>query len=813
MKARVLCLALGPLVGLITLGAACTSNPQSDYPIKSVPLTSVQFKDGFWASRQATDIAVTIRHEMKESEETLRIKNFEIAAAALKGAKDGKFASHYAFDDSDVYKVIEAASYILMLKPDPELDKALDGWIAKIAAAQEPDGYLYTARTIDPKNAPRMSGPERWLNLRDSHELYNIGHMYEAAVAHNQATGKKNFLSVALKSADFICRTFGPGKDQLKLVPGHEEVEIGLVKLYRLTGRKKYLELAKFFIDQRGNASGHKLYGSYNQDHMPVVDQAEAVGHAVRAAYLYSGVTDIAALTGDNSYMVAMGKIWDDIVSRKLYLTGGIGAAGGIEGFGPAYDLPNPSGYAETCATIAYALWNYRMFLYYGDGKYVDLFERAAYNAFLSGYGLSGDLFFYPNPLASYGQHVRTPWFQCACCPPNVARFIAELGGFSYGVQDDKIYVNLYSQGTAAVETKAGKVALEQTTEYPWRGDIKIKVEPEKASAFTLMVRIPSWAEGKPLPSDLYYYAGESPEKPAVHVNGEVVVLNVEKGYVPVSRTWQKGDVVEISLPMAVRRVLANDNLKSDSGRVAVERGPLVYCAEWTDNGGYASNLVLDDNAVLTAEPRPDLLNGVTVVVGEATAVRSKGGKAVSEKQKLTLVPYFSWAHRGKGEMEVWLARDPSGARVIPEPTLASTAAVSCSEGGTEVEAVHDQYEPVNSADDAPGFLAWSPDKGTAPWVQYDLKGPAAVSEVSVYWFDDSPDGRTRVPASWQLLYRAGDKWTPVKNLRPYGVAKDKYTVVSFSPVRTSALRLEIQAPEKSRVGVLEWKVTTGPFR
>jgi len=432
---------------------SCAEKPKSDYSVKAVPLAAVKFTDGFWASRQQTDIGVTIRHEMKESEDTNRIKNFEIAAAALKGTTGGKFATRYAFDDSDVYKVIEAASYTLMLRLDPELDKALDGWIAKIAAAQEPDGYLYTARTIDPKNPPRMAGKERWVNLSDSHELYVLGHMYEAAVAHYQATGKKNFLNVALKSADFIDKTFGPGKDQLKLVPGHEEIEIGLVKLFRATGKMKYLNLAKFFIDERGNTAGHKLYGEYAQDHKAVIEQTEAVGHAVRAAYLYSGVTDIAALTGERRYMDAMDKIWDDIVSKKLYLTGGIGAAGGIEGFGPAYDLPNPTGYAETCATIAYALWNYRMFLYYGDAKYMDLFELAAYNAFLSGYGMSGDRFFYPNPLTSYGQHERTPWFTCACCPPNVARFIAELGGFAYGVEADKVFVNFYAQGTADIET------------------------------------------------------------------------------------------------------------------------------------------------------------------------------------------------------------------------------------------------------------------------------------------------------------------------------------------------------------------------
>ena len=648
------------------------SKAESDYFVKEVPLTAVKFEDSFWAPRQTTDSSVTIPHEMRQCELSGRIKNFEMAGGEAKG----KFATRFAFDDSDVYKVIEAAAYTLMLRPDPELEEAVNSWVAKIAKAQEPDGYLYTARTIDPANPPGMSGPRRWSNLKDSHELYNVGHLYEAAAAYYQATGNRALLDVATRSADFIAGTFGPGKSQLRLVPGHEEIEIGLVKLYRVTGRSNYLDLARFFIDERGNAAGHKLYGEYSQDHKPVVEQSDAVGHAVRAAYFYSGVTDVAALTGDGRYMPALESIWTDIVSRKLYLTGGIGAAGRIEGFGPAYDLPNATGYAETCATIAYALWNYRMFRYYGDGKYMDLFERAAYNAFLSGAGMSGDLFFYPNPLASSGQHERSAWFPCACCPPNIARFIAEMGGFAYGVAGDRIYVNLYAQGTSVIETNSGKVTLSQTTEYPWGGDIRIRLNPEKLSELTLMVRIPGWALGRPLPSTLYTYAGETNDGPVVRVNGEVVISKPERGYIPVTRKWQKEDEVEVSLPMPVRRVVANRNVEVDAGRVAVERGPLVYCAEWPDNNGYASNLVLDDATVLTVESRPELLNGISVITGDATAYRYQKGKVTGEKQRLTLIPYYAWAHRGKGEMVVWLAREKDKARVVPEPNMAPTAKV-----------------------------------------------------------------------------------------------------------------------------------------
>ncbi|MBM3294109.1 MAG: glycoside hydrolase family 127 protein [Candidatus Aminicenantes bacterium] len=778
-----------------------------DYPVKDVPLTAVKFTDGFWAQRQRTDIAVTIAHEIKMSEETKRLANFELAAAALRSEKGGKFQTRYPFDDSDVYKVIEAASYVLMLEKNADLERKLDEWIAKIGAAQEPDGYLYTARTIDPADTPRMAGAERWVNLKDSHELYNVGHMYEAAVAHHQATGKKNFLDIALRNADFIAETFGPAEGQLKLVPGHEEIEIGLVRLYRATGKKKYLDLAKFFIDERGRAAGRTLYGTYAQDHKPVVEQEEAVGHAVRAAYLYAGATDIAALTGDPKYMEAMNAVWDDIVSKKLYLTGGIGAAGGIEGFGPAYDLPNATGYAETCATIAYALWNHRMFRYYADGKYMDLFERAAYNAFLSGAGLSGDLFFYPNPLASYGQHERTPWFTCACCPPNVARFIAAMGSFAYGVEGNRVYVNLYAQGTAEIPTGAGQVFLTQTTEYPWKGDVRIHIAPAKPAEFTVCLRIPGWALGRPVPSDLYRYGEPTGENPVVMVNGEIVPMKPEKGYLSITRTWRNGDSLEITLPMPVRRVLAHPNIKDNVGRAALERGPLVYCAEFADNQGSTSHLVLDDGAPLAAEWRTEPPVPMIVVTGPAVAYRVKGGRVAAETQRITLIPYFAWAHRGKGEMSVWIARERDKARPLPEPTLASKARASASEGAKGLPAVNDLFEPADSNDHSHGYLHWWPKKGTVEWVEYAFEKAAKISETSVYWFDDTGRGECRVPASWTAFYKAGDDWLPVLSPGPFGVAKDAYNTVRFAPVTTSGLRLEIRLQDNFSAGIQEWKV------
>jgi DUF1680 family protein len=791
---------------LVAAGAAvrCAEPPRMDYRVRPVPFTQVMFSDAFWAPRLEKNRTVTIPHNFKQSEETGRTRNFDLAAAALGGATDGAFCTRYPFDDSDLYKIIEAASYSLATHPDPELEKYLDALIAKVAAAQERDGYLYTVRTIGGPPPVDWLGKERWSNLYMSHELYNLGHLFEAAAAHFQATGKKNLLKVALKSADLVAREFGYGRRPDP--PGHEEIEIGLVKLYRATGNTKYLDLAKFFIDQRGNAEGRKLYGEYSQDHKPFIEQTEAVGHAVRAGYLYAGAADVAALTGDFDYVMALEKIWEDVVSKKIYLTGGIGAVGGWEGYGPAYRLPNASAYAETCAAIATFLWNSRMFRLRDHAKYVDVMERILYNGVLSGISLSGDRFFYPNPLASFGQHQRVPWFSCACCPPNVARILASVPEYAYGTFWNRVYVNLYVQGRAKLRVFETDLELIQTTNYPWEGEVRVEVKPAAPANLAIYLRIPGWAMNKPLPSDLYRYADGKAGEPAVKVNGETVPFNLVKGYARVSRTWQPGDVVELSLPMPIRRVVAHEAVEADRGRVAVERGPLVYCAEWPDNGGRVSNFVLPDSAELRAEARPDLLDGVTVITGEAQAVTEKGGRIVTEKKPITLIPYYAWANRGAGEMEVWIAREAGKARVATEPGLAARAEVTASEKAVNPKRANDGYDPEGS-DDAASYLHWWPKKGSLEWLEYTFKEPVRVSEASVYWFDDTGGGECRVPASWRILYKDGEAWVPVKAAGAYGVAKDAYNAVKFAPLRTTALRLEVQFQEKWSAGVHEWKV------
>lgn len=624
-----------------------------DYPIRPVPFTAVKVEDSFWSPRMDTNRVTTVWYDFKKCEETGRIDNFAKAGKLM----DGPFRGT-PFDDSDVYKVIEGAANTLALHPDPKLDKYLDDLIVKIAAAQEPDGYLYTARTIDPKCRLDFFGPTRWSKLEGSHELYNLGHLYEAAVAHYQATGKKSLLAVALKSAELICKTFGPGKDQLKEPPGHEEIEIGLVKLFRATGERKYLEQARFFCDLRGRADTHKLRGLYQQDHKPILEQDEAVGHSVRAGYFYSGVADVAALTGDTGYVSAIDRLWDNVVSKKIHLTGGIGASPDGEAFGANYDLPNSTAYLETCAAIANALWNERMFLLHGDSKYLDVLERIVYNGFVSGVGMTGDQFFYPNPLESDGKATfnmgscqRAPWFGCSCCPVNDVRFIPEISSFVYATRGQDLFVNLFIGGSAKVSLNGMPVGLHVTTRYPREGAVAIMVAVPGPTNFTLNLRVPGWARNQPFPSDLYRYDDGLTSEVKLAVNAQAQPLKVEKGFARITRTWNAGDVMTLVMQMTPRRVVAHPAVVADRNRFAIERGPLVFCAEGADNGGKVLDKVLSGKLQFQTDWHPDLLGGVTVI----------RVLTPETKDALTLIPYYAWCHRGPNEMRVWFPTTEQG--------------------------------------------------------------------------------------------------------------------------------------------------------
>ncbi len=604
------------------------------------------------------------------NEETGRVDNFRKAARLMTGPHQGR-----RFNDSDVYKSMEAAAYTLRLHPDATLEKTLDDLIALIAKAQEPDGYLYTTRTNDPAHPAPGAGPERWSNLRVSHELYNVGHMYEAAVAHFQATGKRSFMAIAEKNAGLLLRTFGTGPGQRRGFPGHQEIEIGLSKLFRATGNRAYLDLAKFFLDERGHYFGGEkhapndpfaVYDSdeYMQNHKPVLEQDEAVGHAVRAMYMYSGMADVAALGGYPEYVTAIDRLWENVAGKKQYLTGGVGARGGSEAFGDSYELPNAEAYTETCAAIGNALWNYRLFLLHGESKYMDVFERVLYNGLLSGVSLSGDRFFYQNPLESAGGYERSPWFEVACCPPNLTRFLPSLPGYVYATKEDAIFVNLYIAGEGKIDLGGRPVNLIQATRYPWDGTVKLTVSPAQPSKFELAMRIPGWAGNEAMPTGLYKFLDSNSEKPALKVNGEAVALDIRDGYARIRRSWKNGDAVELSLPMPVRRVVADGAVAADRERVALQRGPVVFAVEGADNSGHVFDLFLPDAAALSPEFRPDLLNGVTVIKGEGMGVSGNpAGKAIANGRPFVAVPYYAWANRGPGQMLVWLPRTAAAVR------------------------------------------------------------------------------------------------------------------------------------------------------
>lgn len=643
------------IVVLLLSLAACTTPPEkADYKITGVPFNEVKISDQFWLPKIETNRTVTIPASFAKCEETGRIANFVKAAK-----KEGQFGTTFPFDDTDIYKIIEGASYSMSVHPDPKLDRYVDSLIAIVGAAQEPDGYLYTARTIDPQHPHKWSGSERWVQESVlSHELYNSGHLFEAASAHFQATGKRNFLDIALKNADLLDQVFGPGKRND--APGHEIVEMGLVKLYRITKDEKYLKLAKFFIDCRGKENDPKK--AYSQDHKPLIQQDEAVGHAVRAGYLYSGVADVAALTGNAEYLSAIDKIWDNMVSKKLYITGGIGARHQGEAFGDNYELPNLTSYNETCAAIANVYWNYRMFLLHGDSKYIDVLERSLYNGVISGIGLDGKTFFYPNPLEcdmhfkfNRGETLdRQPWFDCSCCPTNMCRFLPSVPGYIYAQGTNSLYVNLFVQSSSTVQlNKKLAVTISQETQYPWDGQVKISVSPEKNSQFALYLRIPGWAENQVVPSDLYSFVTPETDSVSITVNGEKSQFKTEKGYAVIDREWKPGDVVNYNLPMSIRRVVANVKVADDSGKVAIERGPIVYCLEGVDNGADMMKLALFDSVKLVAKYEPETLGGVVTISGNALVKASK----TPEVQKMTAIPYYVWDNRGVNEMKVWIPK------------------------------------------------------------------------------------------------------------------------------------------------------------
>ena len=803
--------ALLGLAVAITVGAGAQTKDSHGYPITPVPFTKVKVTDSFWGQRLKASRDVTIPLAFSKCEETGRYTNFEKAA----NPSDSYEVKGYSFDDTDVYKTIEGASYSLQTYPDKKLVAYIDSVLNIVGKAQEKDGYLYTSRTMNPKHPHEWAGDTRWSKVEDlSHEFYNLGHMVEGAVAHFQATGSKKFLDIACRYADCVCREIGTKPGQVCVVPGHQIAEMALCKLYVLTGEKRYLDQAKFFLDYRGKTT---IKTEYSQSHKPVLEQDEAVGHAVRAAYMYAGMADVAALTGDKSYINAIDNIWNNIVEKKLYITGGIGATNNGEAFGENYELPNMSAYCETCAAIGNVYVNYRLFLLHGESKYYDVLERSIYNGLISGVSLDGGGFFYPNPLESMGQHQRQPWFGCACCPSNIARFIPSLPGYVYAVNNRDVYVNLFMSNTSQLTVGGKAITLEQTTEYPWNGDIAIKVAANKAGQFAMKIRVPGWVRNEVVPSDLYNYTDNKRPQYIIKVNGEAVDGKLtDDGYYTIDRKWKKGDVVSVHFDMEPRTVRANNNVEADRGYVAIERGPIVYCAEWPDNDFDIMGALVNQSPVMTVEDgtlhakrEKEADYFIKVIKTDAQILSfDKTGRLTAKDVKLSLIPYYAWCHRGSGKMRVWLSQDLSSSRPEQPATLASLSKVSASTPATSLSAINDRLVPKDGNDRSMPYYHWWPKQGVTEWIAYELPEASTIQSSTVYWYDDGPWGGCRVPKAWRIYYKdnAG-QWKPVTGASKYPTTKGTACTVDFDPVKTTAVKMEIDLPADNSTGLFEWSI------
>ncbi len=616
-----------------------------DYPLAPVPARRVTLRDGVLRPRLETNRTVTVPAVLRKCEESGRVENFRRAARPGSGGYTGTMP----FEDSDVYKAIEGASACLDGGCGAVDGARLQGLVTAIAGAQEPDGYLYTARTIQPPAHLPFMGPSRWSNMAMSHELYNCGHLYEAACALHEATGNRTLLDVALRSADLVCRTFGPGARRDTC--GHPIVEMALARLYRASGEHRYLAQARFFLEQRGRyeaRSRHDFAGDpgYAQDHLPLREQREVVGHAVRAMYLYCGMADVAALWPEPAYASVLESLWRDMTGSKIYLTGGLGARHRGESFGAPFELPNDTAYAETCAAIGSVMWNQRMFLLTGESRFIDVLEQTLYNGVLSGVSLGGDEYFYTNPLASdgifgfnQGCPARQPWFEVSCCPTSLCRFLPTVPGYFYSVRADSLYVNLYAAGSADVSIAGTAFRLEQATRYPWDGTVTLTVDPESPTRARLHLRIPGWTRGCILGGSLYAPGRPVEPAPRLVLNGEDVGLELEQGYAVIDRLWSQGDRIELHLPLPVLKVRCDPRVTENQGRAALQRGPLVYCVEGRDAERPLESIRVDESDQIVPSWAPELLGGIIVLRGSGYAA----------------IPYSLWANRGSGPMAVWL--------------------------------------------------------------------------------------------------------------------------------------------------------------
>jgi DUF1680 family protein len=783
-------LAILPVL-LLGVMAAPLQRPAMNAPslvkLEPVPFTQVQIRDRFWSNRQETNRKATVEHSLRMLD---RAGNFLVMQLAAEGKREGY--KGLLFTDSDLYKVLEGVAYTLDTHPDRKLDQRMDEIIAMIAAAQQADGYLNTWIQV-------TKPEQRFKNLRDWHELYCAGHLFEAAAAHFQATGKRTLLDVALRFADLINQKYGPEGEAAYC--GHPEIELALVKLWKVTGDRKWFELARRMVERRGSAffarehgtPTEKYDGTYWQDDVPIRDHREIKGHAVRAAYLLSGAADVARETGDEGLLAMLERVWRNATEKRVFITGGIGPSGHNEGFTVDYDLPNLTAYQETCASIAMALWGHRMGLLFADGRYFDAVEKALYNGLLSGVALDGRSFFYVNPLASMGNHHRRDWYDCACCPPNVLRTIASIGGYGFATSEDGLYVGLYLGGAVRAEVGGKEVELDVETDYPWDG--KVKLTFKKAAPVTLNLRVPGWCE-----------------RASFKVNGKSVEPSIANGFAAIEQNWKPGDAISVDLPMPVRQWGAHPHVKADAGLAAVQRGPLVYCLEQADHTMPIQDFVIPRGAKFDARWEKGVLGGIVVVETAAEVHQEPDWEralyrplANGTPVKARLIPYGFWDNRKAGRMEVWIPTVPP-VKIPRGPESRAVVEVSFKNDNAQPSGVNDGIEPKSSGEQPAALCHFWPHKGGEEWVQYTWQRPQTVYGIQLYWFDDTGRGECRLPKSWRLLALDGGNWVEVPISKPR-VSLDEWCETRFAPVTTTALRLVVQQRDGWSSGIHEWRV------
>ncbi|HEV2294725.1 MAG TPA: beta-L-arabinofuranosidase domain-containing protein [Tepidisphaeraceae bacterium] len=797
-----------------------------DYPLKPIPFTAVKLTDSFWLPRLNTQREVLVPHALKQTEPGVRHLQAAADFLAGKGAPDHR---PHRFIDSDLYKVIEGAAYLLQLERDPALEAEIDRIIDVIAAAQKSDGYLYPSHITGVGSAKHMMGDAPYQFVVHSHELYNVGHLYEAAIAYAQATRKDKLLKIAEKNAQHVNRVFFEGDANynggrpVNQAPGHQEIELALVKLAQATANPLYLKMADRFLAIRGRTYRPQGEGvmspTYAQQHLPVAEQTEAVGHAVRAAYQYAAMADVGVLTGNDSYGKALDAIWHDIVNTRMHITGGLGAVHGIEGFGPRFVLPNADAYNETCAAVGNVLVNYRLFLLHGDAKYLDVAEVALLNNVLAGVNLPGNQFFYVNPLEADGDHPfnhgaagRVDWFGTACCPTNLARLIPQVGGMTYAQRENSLYVTFFVGSESTLNLPGGPVGIRQETQYPSDGKIKIILTPKAAQRFALRLRIPTWTGGRFVPGDLYRYVDPEKAPWTVRVNGQQVEApTTEHGFVVLDREWRAGDEVELHLPMPVCFNTCDERVEANRGRVAITRGPLVMCAEGTDNG-VVQRLALEQipaaDAIAVGSTEIATGHEAVSVTLPASAVGAEGAAPV----KLKLIPYYAWNNRGNGSMIVWLPRQAEMVRYFNGERLIGSAFGPVRASHTfekdTVAALVDGQRPRNSGDGSiRRWTSW-PEKGKAQWATVEFKKPQALRSVGVYWYDDK--GGVQVPVEWNLAVRTNGQWKPMQLYvtDSYQLQPDQYNVVHPAAAMTcDAIRINMTPKADAAVGILDLNV------